>query len=129
VVSEGRTIFSILVEIGPGSVGRATRKAGAEPLATPVGEIDLGAVEVRFCRVLLDAMCSRETVPGSERRTSNEWVAVKEEFWRCREFLEFPGGGAADGSTRCRENNGGWVNDDVGPGYTPRCVGCERGGE
>ena len=52
--------------------GSATRNAGAEPLATPVGEIALGALDPRFWSVLLDAMCSREMVPGSERRTSNE---------------------------------------------------------
>ena len=59
--------------------GKATRKAGAEPFATPVGDTGFGAFELRFWSVLLDAMCSREMVPGSERRTSKEWVPEGEE--------------------------------------------------
>jgi hypothetical protein len=118
-------------------VGRsATRKAGAEPLATPAREIGLEAFELRFWSVLLEAMCSKEMVPGSERRTSNECVSVKDCFWRVREALVFSGaGGGADGSsTRCMETGGGWINDDDdddvgagcddGPGRAPRWVEC-----
>lgn len=54
------------------AVGRTTLKAGAEPLAIPVGVAGLVAFGPRLCSVLLDAICSRENVLGSERRTSNE---------------------------------------------------------
>jgi len=110
-------------------VGRATRNAGAEPFATPAGEIVLGAFELRFWSVLLDAMCSKETVPGSERRTSNEWVSVEDCFWRVRTALTFSGGGAADKSTRRMEINdcvmtGGVVVGCDGPGCAPRGEEC-----
>jgi hypothetical protein len=61
------------------AAGNATRKAGADPFATPVGDTGFGAFELRFWSVLLEAMCSREMVPGSERRTSKEWVAEEAE--------------------------------------------------
>lgn len=55
-------------------LGNATLNAGAEPFAIPVGDTCLGVLEPRCWSVLLDAICSSEKVPGSERSTSNEWV-------------------------------------------------------
>ena len=95
---------------GWGGCVKVTLKAGAEPFAIPVGDAGFmptpPPTPTRFCNVLLEAICSNEMVPGSERRTSKECVPFGEE--------------GEDLVVECRE-------DPLGPTYSGGGSVCEGG--
>lgn len=65
--------------------GRMTRNAGVEPLAIPAWEgWFAGQQPVRLGKVVLEAMCSRDELEGSERRTSKEQMKGSEVCWGMR---------------------------------------------
>lgn len=101
-----------------------TLKAGEEPFAIPVGDAGFMPAAPRFCRVLLEAICSNEMVPGSERRTSNECVPLGEELVGRREDTlaavgpTYSGGGGNIGE--------GSEMSEEGVGCVPRGEGCGK---